>query len=790
MATRFKRKFIHPVEPIHDNGVVLQYEIEKAGWIWHPNCSPIEKVALQFVNDFELESSLTTTIHVSGDARYTLYLDGEILSRGPDRCDRGHWSFASYDLTLSPGKHSLHAEVQWLGDQAPAAQVSYRPGFILAAENLEKLLNTGSGNWLVAVRHGILLRDKGEHLQHVYHVIGPAFIIDGKEYFAEPEFIPAVVVCRMASNEHGLFAHDRHLFPTSIPEQQFSEFSAGRVRAANNSTAYPLPFSAEDETFDPALNFIDSTIEIPANQNINLLWDLENYYCAYPQLEVSCGLGAEISIEWAESLYLPADSSDEPLTYKGNRDDVAGKLFSGFGDTFYPSGEHEQFKSLWWRSGRYILISIKTAREPLTIASVSLETTRYPLENQAEFICSDKELETFIPIGVRGMQMCSHESLMDCPYYEQMMYVGDSRLELLTWYSMNCDNRFPQRCIELFDWSRWKSGFIAERYPSDPYQLSLTFSTIWIYMLHDFMLWRDDVEWLKKRLTGMRCLLENFRSLIQADGLLHALPGWSFVDWVDEWNNGLPPTDDSGIRSTVNLQFVYALQQAAAIERFVGEPLMAQRNEQLADSIKIKLLALCWNEEQSLMADNPGLNDYSEHAQCLALLSGTIPADKIDKCFNAMLNHKKIAKTTVYFSFYLFETFQLMNRGDLLLSNMTLWKELSKNGFKTTVEQPEPTRSDCHAWGAHPIFHFHATLAGIRPLEPGFKKLIIKPSPGNLEFLNSTLPHPNGEVAVELQFKHNNCHGTVKLPAETTGIFEWQGQITKLTPGLNKLELI
>ena len=37
--------------------------------------------------------------------------------------------------------------------------------------------------------------------------------------------------------------------------------------------------------------------------------------------------------------------------------------------------------------------------------------------------------------------MCAHETYMDCPYYEQMMYVGDTRLEVLTTYAISRDDR-------------------------------------------------------------------------------------------------------------------------------------------------------------------------------------------------------------------------------------------------------------------------------------------------------------------------------------------------------------
>lgn len=781
-----ERKLIDPVEPQTDNGIALQYEIEKAAWIWHPNFNTTQPVFLRFVNKFELSNEVSTTIHVSGDERYELFFDGELISRGPDRCDKTHWSFASYELTLKPGNHILEAKVHCLKEHSPHAQISSHPGFILAAEKLESLLNTGYGEWLVSEEKGISLEDSEMISEHFYHVIGPSFIVDGKKHFQEPEFKkPKIIFQKTDNNKTGIFDIDRNLFPTSLPEQQFGKFSDGKIRAMNSSLENPLSFSNEDEDFDLNLDFISKSIEIPANSNINILWDLENYFCGYSQLEVKGGNNSEVIIEWAESLYKPESDPKLPLRHKGNRDEIANKFFMGFGDRFYPSGNDEKFRSFWWRAGRYVLVRVKTAEEPLIIQSISVETTRYPLENEAIFSSSDKELEAFIPIGIRGLQMCCHESLMDCPFYEQMMYVGDSRLELMTWYATSNDTQFPKRCIELFDWSRWKTGFIAERYPSDPYQLSLTFSTIWIYMLHDFMMWRDDVDWMKKRLIGMRCLLENFRGLIHEDGLLHKLPGWSFVDWVKEWDGGTPKTDDTNILSIINLQFIYALQKATEIERTVGDPIMATRNEELANKIQDKVYNLFWNQDESLLADTPSHNTYSEHAQCLALLTGTIPETSKETCLYSMINHANIAKTTIYFSFYLMETFKMMDRGDLILKRMEQWKELAKNGLKTTVEQPEPTRSDCHAWGAHPIFHFHASLAGIRPTKSGFKKLIIKPSPGDLKFIKSTTPHPKGEIKISLQFNNGNCTGTITLPPETTAIFEWKDRILKLNEGEN-----
>ena len=74
----------------------------------------------------------------------------------------------------------------------------------------------------------------------------------------------------------------------------------------------------------------------------------------------------------------------------------------------------------------------------------------------------------------------------------------------------------------------------------------------------------------------------------------------------------------------------------------------------------------------------------------------------------------------------------------------SLWFPLLRTGMKTMPEEPEPCRSDCHAWGAHPLYHFYATILGIRPTGLGSRTLSATPCLGPLQSASGTLPHPSG----------------------------------------------
>src|SRR4029077_1857694 len=60
-----------------------------------------------------------------------------------------------------------------------------------------------------------------------------------------------------------------------------------------------------------------------------------------------------------------------------------------------------------------------------------------------------------------------------------------------------------------------------------------------------------------------------------------------------------------------------------------------------------------------------------------------------------------------------------MGPGDYL-AELGEWRQMIERGLTTFAENPEPTRSDCHAWSAHPIVGFFQIVAGITSVAPGW----------------------------------------------------------------------
>lgn len=748
---------------------------------------------------FTVDEAAPARIHVSADERYELWFDGERLGRGPERGSARAWFYETYELALTPGDHVLVARVWRLGQLAPLAQVSLAPGFLLAAEPpFVELLATGAAPWEVKRLDGYSFTSS-QHGRHAAWFSGPNQTTDaahfpwGVEEGAGAGWGPVVPRMEDAGAFFGI-ASVHPLVPAMLPEQIAAPRTAGVVRYVAASewddpqvvAVTPGKNSTAEVTSWQELVDGTASMTIPPNTRRQIVIDLGRYTCAYPELVTSGGAGATVTIGWAEALFQEPEGRT-----KGQRDQVEGRYFiSLMRDTFRPDGgENRRFTSLWWRAGRFVQLLVATGGEPLTITSFGMEETRYPLEMESRLATSDGRLDQVLPILLRGLQMCAHETYMDCPYYEQLMYAGDTRLESLITYAITRDDRLPRKALRLFDLSRLPSGETQARYPSRDVQVIPPFALWWVAMVHDFALWRDDQAFVRSLLSGVRAVLNGFIDLLDDERLLVAPPGWNFTDWVPGWRLGNPPDAASGTSGLLNWHLIYTLNLAAQLEEWVGEPEFAGSFARHRDRLATQVTRRFWDEERGLFADDRSREHFSEHTQCLALLSGMVDATRHARVAHGLLSDPRLTRTTIYFSHYLFETYRILDRADALFDRLQLWFDLPEQGFTTTPEQPEPSRSDCHGWGAHPLFHSFATLLGVRPASPGFSTVEITPLLGPLESMTGSLVHPRGQIDVQLRVQAGRLAGSIRLPAGITGTLRYADASQPLGSGLQQIDL-
>ena len=745
--------------------------IDGAAWLTHPDLKDEWEVpelrVLRFRRDFTVTNGANAVeLDVSGDERFVLFCDGELVGRGPHRGTVDNWTFQSYRLTLPEGAHALEAVVwKHTFGAAPRAQLSWRLGFALgAAFPYDKTLTTGVGAWKVGRVAGVSENgyEGGPWGAGVQNRLVGAGLYDLKPAaWTEPWTVREPLREQLSVRQRGW-----QLYPSQLREQTEARTRPGRF-VTGGELKLPRTYAPHTVTTN--------------------LWDLGEYRCAYPELVVSGGRGAKVEWRWSEALY-------EASGVKGDRRAWKGKAFRGFGDTFLPDGrDRAVFSTSWFRCGRWCRLVVETGDEPLTVEDLALVESRYPLACETRFAADRADLAPIQDICVRSMQMCAHEMLFDCPYYEQQMYPGDTRLQLNVISAMTSDDALVRRAVEFFDLARFSDGLVPFNFPTWGHQEGFTYTLCYLLMHPDYLMLHADREWLAARLPGYRNTLFGVARYAREDGLLVNTPGWSFIDWPegDGWDFGTPPgAKDGGLNAQVNGFWLLALRGAAKVEAAFGNAELAAYWTRKADALAASLRRVFWDAGRGLFADDPAHAHWSEHTQTLMLLGDARTGDAARACFGRLLEDPGLVRCTVYFKYYLFETYFKFGRADLFLRDLALWRGYVDAGCTTCLESPETAthcaRSDCHAWGAHPLYFLRRAVAGIGPDAPFFARVRIAPQPGGLKALAADWPHPSGErISVDFAFDGEDVSGTVTTPVP--GVFVWNGRETPLAVGRNRI---
>ncbi len=795
-----------------DANIMQGHPAERGNWIWSPEKGRNEPAFLRFKLQFE-SASEKLNIHVTADNRFQLAIDGVPIAYGPDRGSPEAWPVTSLCLSIGEGLHELTALCWYLPSDsgtvalakngesyrsvAPMSQMSWHPGFLLVADNQEwrERLDTGVAPWILEdITDAVQFR---RPVRLGYHDIGPAFDIDCARWCSPiSTHIPHTVVRSLVENRYGVRKPGWILCDSELPEQKREKFCGGTIRSIRSGGTDTNPWSESFKgAYQPSeiqrLLGGDGQLVVPPGESVDILWDFAEYVCGYPSISWSGGAGARISIEWAESLFemtVDGSVSDSPL--KGCRAEIEGKLWHGFGDSFVASGADEEVSpGIWWRSGRYLRIRVIGGTEkPLHLRGFSVLRTGYPFVHASEWSSSDVSWDRVYPFLAKGLSQCAHETWVDCPYYEQLNYVGDTRLHHLSNYVAFADTRLSRRSLMLFEASRATGGIVAERFPSAWRQESGTYAMIYGLMVEDYLLWCGEGEWIAREiLPGLRQMWEEVLRWRDAQGCMGRVPGWPCVDWVTGhgWKSCSPPGTKEGDSSVVNLHFVLFGLALARIERWIGEEAWASRCESQAHRAFEETLERYWSYERNLLLDNRSSTEASEHAQALAILTGLLTEDKKEGCRNALLGLSgDLARCTIYFSFYLLEALKVLREPVPFFEALTFWKTLPEQGFVSLPEAPEPSRSDCHGWGAHPLFHTHASIAGVRPLAPGSEVIEIQPMPGLLEQFSCRMVHPKGFVLTEFRREGETEHYHISVPEGVRVHFSYRGLVEDWCGGI------
>jgi hypothetical protein len=612
-----------------------------------------------------------------------------------------------------------------------------------------------------------------------YYVAGPCDSIDGSKYlwgwealnYDDSRWLLPKIIARGVGRGymHGV---PWFLTPRTIPMmEQRKERITKIIRTGR---------------LQPANRFLQGKhdLVIPPHSKSILLLDNVWLTVGYPEMILSGGLASKIKVIYAEALF---DKEGK----KGNRNDVENKTIRGYYDVFAPDGgDNRVFRPLWLRTFRFIQLEISTSDQALIIHDYYNIFTAYPFEEVAQFQSSDRRLQEIWDVGWRTARLCAGETYMDCPYWEQLQYIGDTRIQSLISLYVTGDDRLMRNALMQIDHSRIPEGLTFGRAPSYVPQITPPFSLYWVDMVYDYFMHRPDTAFVKSFLPGIQCVLGWFERRIDANGMLGPLDWFNFSDWTPGFQVGAPAGVDTSSSTLISLNYAYALDRAGILFDYFKFSDQAQRYQIQSSKIKKAVYEHCFEKRSGYLRDAPDKTVFSQHSQIWGVLTDAIPMEDQANVMTRMLTDTSLIQTTIYFTFYTFQALHKVGMANTYLELLGPWYAMLDKGLSTFEEGDYDERSDCHAWGASPNYDLLATVCGIRPVEPGFNAMEIRPALGNTSFMNAKMPHPKGLITLQLRRKDKDgIGGQITIPPDTKATFYWRDRKIELKEGENLITI-
>lgn len=573
-------------------------------------------------------------------------------------------------------------------------------------------------------------------------------------------------------------------WPQAKPLREPGITSCGEIRGTS-LLPRPIPFLDETPIVDyrafpmPGGTLLEFGKPVPAGESACCLIDARELVTAF--VEADCtGVGARISFTYGEAFFfpenVPAGANPSLMSFqdgerwrKRNRDDTTGRLFGGEDRVFCDGACH--YAPLWFRTFRYILVQLEAGSTAATIEIPELRRCNYALRVESGIRTKDKDANWLWDISLKTLKNCMHATFEDCPYYEQLQYICDGKLEMDFLYSVSTDTRLAETGVWDFHSSLKPFGLVACAYPAAYAQIIPSFAAQFVWMVAALYEQTGDREAARFYLPTCDAVLEYYERHMAPCGLVGNLEYWTFVDWSPEWNprNGAPDALRRGCASIDSLIYIRSLALGAHLADETGRHGLASEYRARARKLSEVVLSLCWREDRGMLAEGPQFDQFSQHAQALGVLTGVLTGERARKAMLACLQSPGVVQCSLSWSHYLYEALHRCGLHHEVRKRMDALLPLRASGFTTLPEWAfDSARSDCHGWSATALYQYIRYVLGVRPGADGWTRILVQPTPMGYSEFAGTAATPAGKVDVDWRIENGVFRLKLTTPAATT----------------------
>lgn len=732
---------------------------------------------------------------ITADSRYAIFVNGQEVSRGPIRSQPRRMHYDLFDLApyLQTGENVLAVYVKYYG-RPKSYWMPAAPNLTLGKTGIMVFeTDLGALGWLVSDASWKARKCDAwsvDWRNEIDDPVGggvPVEIFDARRFphnwqmigFDDTSWGTAQVVTAM---HIGGFADTQPptdpygpLYPRPIaklggqiqsPMTLQIEIVDGqidttvsspvrRVRAAVRQVGQKLP------TGD-----LPASVEVPSGGMIRVSLDMGHIVSGLVTFEIEAPAGTELDLAYLE----------EPLI------DPTSNIDMHAATRYIARGTNDYFQVFGSNGFRYAYLLVHGLKGPFTLRSFTVQEQVYPWKEGANFTCDDEELNRIFKAGVRTVQLCSHDSFIDCPTREQRAWVGDGVVHQMVHLATNRDWRLAWHYLTLGNSPRSDGMLPMSVVGEIEARGSFTipdWALHWVHGVYNRYRFGGERDVIQALMPTIGRVLHWYVPYQTASGVLKNVPEWNLVDW-----SSVLVKDTSSLLTGL---WARGLREFAEMAGWLEECGSQRWAEGLYEQTR-KGFEIFWDETRSSyvdhIVDGERQPEMSQLAGAVAIVSGLAPENRWKRIIETITDParlvvrswiggeqgeysqektqkqlhgiyeidwdagREIVIAEPFMSYVVHDAVALAGKADRLPNLYPRWSTFLVDGYNTIGE--------CWGWGTHahgwsctPTRDMIFYTLGVTPAEPGYTRARIAPRLGRLAWVKGSVPTPYGLISVE-----------------------------------------
>ena len=399
---------------------------------------------------------------------------------------------------------------------------------------------------------------------------------------------------------------------------------------------------------------------------------------------------------------------------------------------------------------RFVRIDLLEPGTQVELKEVLATFTFRDIEYVGDFRCNDERLNTIWHTGAYAVHLCMQDMLWDGIKRDRLVWIGDMHPETMVINTVFGANDIVPQSLD----------YVRDQTPLPGWMNGISsYSDWWVLIQHTWYRYHGNLDYLKAQRDYLLPLLTQLREQID-DHNSEKMGNVRFLDWPSSENN-------DAIHMGLHSLLIMTLDAGAELCDILGES-----NDAKA----------CRDAVVRLRTHRPLATD-SKQANALLALSGLADAKEINA---QVLGQDPFHGLSTFYGYYVLQARAMAGDyqgcldvmrtywGKMLdLGATTFWEDFNLDWTTNAagIDDLVPEGKDdihgdfgaycylglrhslCHGWASGPTAWMSEHVLGIRPLEPGFRKVLVAPRLGDLEFAQGRFPTPHGPITVEHRAK-------------------------------------